>query len=167
MRRSLPFFILAAFVAFSFFSCSKETEVYQSAALSDYYPLQVGKYITYRVDSTIFTNFGRTTQIHSYQVKHVIDAQLSDNLGRPAYRVFRYIRDTAGTQPWSPNGSYFITPLSQSIEVDENNLRVIKMHLPVKDGFTWKGNSYLPVDAYSTFYTFSNDDYMSFWDFTF
>src|SRR5438045_8243892 len=104
MRISLPIFILA-FFAFNFLSCSKKNEEFQSAPLSDYYPLQVGKYITYRVDSTIFTNFGRATQLHSYQVKHSIEAQLTDNLGRPAYRVFRYVRDTAGTQPWTPNGS--------------------------------------------------------------
>jgi len=164
MRRSLPF-LIPAFVAFIFFTCTKKTENYQSAPLSDYYPLQVGKYITYRVDSTVFSNFGRTTQIHSYQVKHSIEALLTDNLGRPAYRVFRYIRDTAGTQPWVPNGSYFITPLDQSIEVIENNLRVIKMHLPVKAGFSWKGNSYLPYDAYVAFYSFSNDEGMSLWDF--
>jgi hypothetical protein len=166
MRISRPIFILA-FFAYNFVSCTKKTEEYTSAPLSDYYPLLVGKYITYRVDSTIFTNFGRATQVHSYQVKHSIEAQLTDNLGRPAYRVFRYLRDTAGTQPWVPNGSYFITPLDQSIEVIENNLRVIKMHLPVKEGFSWKGNNYLPSDAYTTFYTFSNDDYLSFWDFAF
>src|SRR5258705_4060912 len=125
MRRFLPIFILAAFLVFITFSCSKKTEEYTSAPLSDYYPLATGKYITYRVDSTIFTNFGRATQIHSYQVKHLIADQLIDNLGRPTYRVFRYVRDTAGTQSWQPNGSYFITPLGQSIEVVENNLRVI------------------------------------------
>ena len=166
MRISRPVFILA-FFAYNFFSCTKKTEEYTSAPLSDYYPLLVGKYITYRVDSTIFTNFGRSTQVHSYQVKHSIEVQLTDNLGRPAYRVFRYLRDTAGSQPWVPNGSYFITPLDQSIEVIENNLRVIKMHLPVKNGFNWKGNTYLPTDAYATFYTFSNDDYLAFWDFAF
>ena len=34
------------------------------------------------------------------------------------------------------------------------------MHLPVKDGFSWPGNTYLPNDAYSTFYSFNNDDDM-------
>src|SRR6266498_5784956 len=104
MKISLLNLVLTASIACFFFSC-KKTEQYQSAALSDYYPMQVGKYITYRVDSTIFTNFGHTIQIHSYQIKHSIDALVTDNLGRPAYRVFRYIRDTAGTQPWTPNGS--------------------------------------------------------------
>jgi hypothetical protein len=166
MRRTLPV-ILASLAALTIFSCSKKTEDFQSAPLSDYYPLQVGKYVTYRVDSTVFTNFGHNTEIHSYQVKHSIEAQLTDNLGRPAYRVFRYIRDTAGTQPWTPNGSYFITPTGQQIETVENNLRVIKLHLPVKDGFNWHGNTHLPVDAYSTFYSFNNDDVMGLWDFSF
>src|SRR5258705_1390115 len=168
MRISRPVFILA-FFAWNYSSCTKTDEEYTSAPLSDYCPLLVGKYITYRVDSTIFTNFGRAIEIHSYQVKHSIEAQLTDNLGRPAYRVFRYLRDTAGTQPWVPNGSYFITPLDQSIEVIENNFRVIKMHLPVKNGFSWYGNVYLPIDPYSTLYSFTNDDFnaMSFWDFSF
>jgi hypothetical protein len=168
MRISRPVFFLA-FFAYNFFSCTKKTEEYTSAPLSGYYPLLVGKYITYRVDSTIFTNFGRSFQIHSYQVKHSIETQLTDNLGRPAYRVFRYLRDTAGTQPWVPNGSYFITPFDQSIEVIENNLRVIKMHLPVKNGFSWKGNTYLPYDPYLTLYSFTNDDFntLSFWNFSF
>src|SRR5262245_16587815 len=135
--------ILSLLVLSAFFilSCNKK-EDFKTESINDYMPLAIGKYITYRVDSTVFTNFQRSVEIHSYQVKHVIEAELTDNLGRPAYRVYRYIRDTAGTQSWQPNGSYFITPLQNTAEVVENNLRVIKLHLPIKDGYSWKGNSY-------------------------
>src|SRR5205085_7933815 len=97
-------FYLLAVVTIIVFSC-KKTETFNSEPLNNYLPLTVGKYITYRIDSTVFTNFGRSTEIHKYQVKHVIDALLTDNLGRPAYRVYRYTRDSAGTQPWQPSGS--------------------------------------------------------------
>jgi len=40
--------------------------------------LQPGKYITYRLDSLVFTNFGKNTEIHKYQMKHEIDAELVD-----------------------------------------------------------------------------------------
>ncbi|MEJ0102227.1 MAG: hypothetical protein WDO19_06580 [Bacteroidota bacterium] len=40
-------------------SCKKQTETYTSDQLSDYLPLEVGKYITYRLDSTVFLNFGK------------------------------------------------------------------------------------------------------------
>ncbi|MFI5133769.1 MAG: hypothetical protein ACHQEB_05505 [Chitinophagales bacterium] len=158
---------LGVLIVSVFFSCTRQTEVFHTDALSIYIPLQVGKYITYRVDSTVFTNFGRNEEIHSYQVKHVIDAQITDNLGRPSYRVYRYIRDTAATQSWAPNGTYFITPLTDQVELIEDNLRFIKLHLPVVEGNSWKGNKYLPPDPYISLYSFSNDDDMEDWDFYF
>lgn len=155
---------LAIILTAGLFACNKK-ENFTSAALADYMPLATGKYITYRIDSMVFTNFGRTTEIHKYQVKHQVDALITDNLGRPAYRVFRFIRDTAGTQPWQPSGSYFITPLSDQVEISEDNLRFIKLHLPFHNAFSWKGNKYLPTDPYGSLYNFSNDDNMEDWDF--
>ncbi|MEO7922427.1 MAG: hypothetical protein ABIR30_02025 [Chitinophagaceae bacterium] len=149
----------------SIFSCN-EKEEFVTETSSDYYPQAVGKYITYRIDSMVFTNFGRNTEIHKYQVKHVIEAAITDNLGRSAYRVFVYIRDTAGLQPWQPAGTtYAIVPLFDQLEVIENNLRVIKMHLPIRNGFSWKGNKYLPTNPYENTFNFSNDDSMEDWDF--
>jgi hypothetical protein len=157
---------LLAFSSFILFSCNKK-EDYVTETLQDYMPLTPGKYITYRLDSMVFTNFGRSTEIHRYQVKHVIDALITDNLGRPSYRVYRYLRDSLGTQPWQASGSYFITPLADHAELIEDNLRFIKIHLPIKDAFTWKGNKYLPKDPYGPLYDFSNDDNMEDWDFRF
>jgi hypothetical protein len=145
-------------------SCNSKDD-FTSESLSDYMPLAVGKYITYRIDSMVFTNFGRTTEIHKYQVKHQVDALLTDNLGNPTYRIARYLSDSTGTQPWQAAGTYMITPLSDQVEVIEDNLRFIKLHLPFKDGFTWKGNKYLPNDPYSSLYNFSNDDNMVDWDY--
>ena len=164
--RFKPIF-LAILLAFSLISCDKKTEEYTSDSIADYMPEAVGKYIIYRLDSTVFTQFGRTTEIHKYQVKHQVDALITDNLGRPAYRIFRYIRDSAGTQPWMANGSYSVTLLENLVEVNDDNLRVIKLQLPFKDGFSWKGNRYLPPDPYGALLNFSNDDNMASWDFTY
>ena len=142
---------LLASAALLIFSCGKKTEEYQSEPLSDYYPLTVGKYITYRIDSTVFTNFGHNTEVHKYQVKHAIESITKDNLDRTSYRVYRYLRDTAGLQPWVPNGSYYITPLWDRVELIENNLRFIKLHLPIRKDYSWEGNKYLPFDPYGGF----------------
>jgi hypothetical protein len=150
-----------------FFSCSKETEEFQTEPLATYLPAQTGKYITYAIDSTVFFNFGGSTVVRSYQEKHEVDALTTDNLSRPAYRVFRYIRDAAGTGAWQPSGSYFITPLTNTVEVIENNLRFLKLAAPIKDGNTWKGNRFLPTDAYGSFYEFSNDDAMEDWEYAY
>jgi hypothetical protein len=150
----------------SLFSCNKKEE-YISEKLSDYIPLQPGKYITYRLDSLVYTNFGTVAVTRRYQVKHVVDALITDNLGRPSYRIYTYLRDSAGTQPWSAIGSYFITPLADQTEVIDDNMRVIKLHLPITEGFTWHGNSYLANDPFLPGYDFNNDNDINSWDFTY
>jgi hypothetical protein len=156
---------LLAFFVSILYSCNK-TEEFTSEPLADYMPLAQGKYITYRLDSLVFTNFGSTDEIHSYQEKHVIDSVFTDLLGHTSYRVFTYQRDTTGTQPWIPTGTYYITPLNDQVEwMDENNFRAIKMHLPLRDGFTWKGNKYLVSSPYSSIYNFSNDDNIEDWEY--
>ncbi len=163
-------FPLLALAAITVFSCN-EKEEFITDKISDYQQFASGEYITYRLDSMVFTNFGRSTEIHKYQVKHVIDAAITDNQGRPSYRVYRYIRDSVNatswtpSQPWTASGSYLITPLADQMEVIEDNLRFIKLHLPIKDGFSWKGNKFLPTDPYQTKYNFSNDDNMAEWDY--
>jgi hypothetical protein len=160
------YFFLPLFLLFTLISCEK-TEELETASIPDYLPLAVGKYITYRVDSTVFTNLGRNEETHKYQVKHQVDAQVPDNLGRPGYRVIRYLRDSAGTQPWVVEGTYFITLLADQAEVIEDNLRFIKMHSPFRVNYNWKGNRYLSSDPYSSRYTFSNDDNMNDWDYNY
>jgi hypothetical protein len=160
------------FVVLVTFSCKKKeafdgTDSQKDRLTELTIALQPGKYITYRVDSTIFTSFGRATEIHKYLVKHVVDSAITDNLGRPAFRVFTFISDTTGSLPWQPIGSYVITVLDDRVETVEDNLRVIKLHTPVADGNTWKGNSYLAEDPYGSEYSFSNDDNMGDWDFHF
>jgi hypothetical protein len=145
-------------------SCN-EKEDFTSDPLTDYFPLQVGKYITYRLDSTVFTNFQRNIEIHRYQEKHVVDQVFTDNQGRPAYKIYRYQRDSAGLGFWNAAGTYTLTVLSDQVEYNDDNLRVIKMHMPVRDGFSWKGNAFLATNPYNGIYNFSNDDNMADWDF--
>ena len=76
---------LLAILSAALFSCN-EKEDFTTEALADYIPLTAKKYITYRLDSMVFTNFGRNTEIRKYQVKHVIDTLITDNLGRPSYK---------------------------------------------------------------------------------
>lgn len=147
--------------------CKKESETLQPVLPKEYVSPQSGKYITYRLDSTVFVDFGLTKVVRSYQEKHVVDSLLTDNLGRPSYRVYRYLRDTAGTTAWKPGGSFWITAVANNVDVIENNLRVLKLTTPVEEGTTWKGNRFLPDDAYNAFYDFSNDDGMADWEFSY
>ena len=142
-------------------SCGKQNEILNLIPLSDYYPLQVGKYITYNLDSTVFINFGQKDTVIKYQVKDEVNAQITDNLGRPAYRIIRSIRKNS-SQPWAGNNTFTAVPTSNTIEFIENNLRFQKLKLPIKNDFSWKGNSY--IDTYSLY---SDLKYLSDWDYTY
>lgn len=138
-------------------SCKQEKEAlerpagYQPTILNRLMPMQKGKYITYRLDSTVTIFQGRALEIRRYQVKDVWDTLITDNLGQPAWRVFRYINDSLAAGPWRPMTTYTVTPLSDRVETTENNLRVVRLQLPVQPDATWKGNRYLPKAAYGAY----------------
>lgn len=159
MRKiSLVLVILSAVI---FGACKKSTEMLDTATVAEYYPLAVGKYVTYNLDSTIFINFGTKDTVVKYQVKHQIDGMLTDNLGRPAYRVTRYIRKTAAN-PWNPDNTFMAVPTDFAVEFIENNMRFLKLKGPIRDSYNWKGNSY--IDTYSLN---SNVKYLDDWDYTY
>ena len=125
MKKNISPVIVVAILIMLITGCEKK-DVYNSAELNEYMNLEVGKYVRYRLDSTVFINFGQTQAVIKYQAKDVIDAAITDNLGRPSWRVIRYLSDTTGTAPWTPISTYMITPVRETIEVIENNLRFQK-----------------------------------------
>lgn len=143
-------------------SCTKESEHFSTEPLSDYYPLQVGKFITYNMDSTVYYfRFGEKDSVIHYQAQDRVDAEITDNLGRASFRILRFIRQDS-SQPWVPNNTFMVTPTENSIEYLENNLRFIKLKSPVRKDHSWKGNSF--IDTYST----ANDlQYFDDWDYTY
>lgn len=142
-------------------ACKKSDEVLNIASVNDYYPLQVGKYVTYNLDSTVFINFGTSQIVKSYQVKHVVDALITDNLGRPAYRIIRYIRNSPAAA-WNPDNTFMAVPTEFAMEFVENNMRYLKLKAPVRNAFSWKGHSF--IDTYSLN---SNVKYLADWDYTY
>ncbi|HKP31564.1 MAG TPA: hypothetical protein VJT83_02515 [Chitinophagaceae bacterium] len=163
MRKIFATTTLLTVITLLFTQC-KKTDNFQSAELDDYLNLGVGKYVIYRMDSTLFSDFGQITTIKSYQAKDEIDAAITDNLGRPAWRVVRYIRDTLGLGPWQTSSTYMIVPTREVVEVIEENFRYQKLKLPIKEGFNWKGNTFISL--------YSNDPgwdyrYLDDWDYTY
>ena len=159
MRKQFLFLAIITVVFFS--ACKKSTDVLETAAVSEYAPLLVGKYISYNLDSSLFINFGTKDTVISYQVKHQIDAQITDNLGRPAYRITRYIRKTAANA-WVPDNTFMNVPSEFTIEFIENNMRFLKLKGPIRNGYTWKGNIYIDTKSIN-----STVKYLDDWDYTY
>lgn len=160
MKRAIS--IVCVSVLLILAGCSKKDNSFGAQALIDYTNLQKGKYITYRLDSTTFINFGQKDTVTHYQAKDLISDPYTDNLGRSGWTVVRYLRDTASTREadWQPTMTYVIIPTRSTLEVIENNMRFQKLKLPISDGFNWKGNSYIDTrSAYSEVPFFDGWDY--------
>src|SRR3978361_383486 len=91
-------------------ACKDKSITLISPPLSDYYPMQTGKTITYRLDSTITSSFGAALIVHSYNIKDSTDAQIVDGLGRKAFRTCRIYTDTNGVAPYQPFATYESVP---------------------------------------------------------
>ena len=142
LLKALP--ALALLFVLFLFSCKKQTDAFSLSSINNYYPLQTGKRLTYRLDSTLYVSFGTVVKVDSYLAKDSIISTFQDNLGRTSYLVYRYLTDTLQQQPFAYSSDYYITPGNNRIEVtDANNLRYIKLAEPITASNTWQGNSYI------------------------
>ncbi len=145
----------------AFSACKKTSEEFKTDAIKDYAPFEVGKYITYNLDSLVYINFGANSIVRSYQVKYEVDAEITDNLNRPAFRIIRYIRKTS-VNAWVPDATFEAINTNGSLEFKENNERFIKLKLPIRNGYSWKGNVF--IDTYSLN---SEIRYLDDWDYVY
>lgn len=159
------FSLLALLVVIS--SCEKETDNTEYDNPTDYFQLEIGKYVIYRLDSLKFTNFGMDEVISSYQAKEVVEGTTTDLLGRPAWRVQRYLRPLNSTNEddWKESVAYEVIEGDNILEVYEGNLRFVKLQGPIKEGRSWLGNGYLPDEPYNQ-YEFNITEGMDTWDYS-
>lgn len=150
MKKSLVLTVVFISALIIMNGCETKVETPEYESYKSYYPLAVGKYITYKLDSTVVKPFGTGFETKTYTVKDVIEEQFTDNSNRATYKIVRYKLE--GTR-WVFNNIFTITPLQNSIELVENNLRYTKLINPVTEGKDWKGNSYL---SYSPFFAYSD-----------
>lgn len=158
MRKPYTLFLTINLLFILLNSCAKNDTDPANMNMADYYPLKLGKFITYKLDSTVFTNLNTQRVVRTYIVQDIIDAIQKDNLGNDAYRIRRMIRSNTDTTKWMDNATFLVTPYEHRIEFQENNLRFIKLTNPVSLITTWKGNSKINViDDFLRFY--ENWDY--------
>src|SRR5215203_4157055 len=90
MKKIFTRLTLLAAIVLVFSYCNQKDKLV-TEPVENYLNLQVGKYVIYRLDSMKFVNLD--TLKSSYQAKDEIDGTITDNLGRPSFRVVRYLRD--------------------------------------------------------------------------
>ena len=138
--------VITALVLFT--SCKDTKTELPVPPLASYWKPVVGKYIVYRLDSTVTTAFGVGLIVHSYRVKDSVSAEITDGAGRKGYSIIRKMTDVNGVGPYVANSTFSVVPDGDNwIEFTENNLKYMKLRNPISEGFQWKGNSFIDVTS--------------------
>ncbi|MFP5471024.1 MAG: hypothetical protein ACLGGV_05465 [Bacteroidia bacterium] len=150
--KSVRLHILIAFVGFAFSSCKEKTTKPEDFYY-DYFPVEVGSWVTYDVEDTRY-DVQITTE--TYQLKELIESETTDNQGRPSLRMLRYWR-TADSLPWEIKDVWLSTRTKSTAEKVEENIRYVKLIFPVRDYQTWDGNIYNNEPEWEYFYDSINE----------
>jgi hypothetical protein len=152
MKQLLLFSILATFLLSLSSGCKDKTTL-DDFTLDfgyDYFPLEVGQFREYLVDSTTYDIGPNETIIvvnSSTFVREDLTDTISDNLGRLGYKIERSERKST-EDAWVVKDVWLALVTDQQAERLEENLRFIKMIFPVRDGQVWDGNRY--IDEFTT-----------------
>ena len=130
-------------------SCKKETETVNFDLGYNYFPDDSGTFVIYKVDSVLYNDFDplNLKRSSSQYLKEIVVEQFTDNLGRKAKRVERYITDSLN-HPWKFSNVWYVVKNKTNVERVEDNVRYIKLTFPVNEGNTWRGNKYNLVNHF-------------------
>ena len=154
-------FVSILFSLIALVACNKSEQL-KINNINDFAPLVIGKYITYQLDSLRFANnITAYDAVISYQIKQIVMDTLTDNLGRKGFSIRRYIRNSASDQ-WAPDNTFFAINTGRGYEFVENNFRYLKLTEPIKNGYSWKGNTFIDTQS-----AYSLVQYLDDWNYTY
>jgi hypothetical protein len=164
MKNILMYILAAGTMLFS--ACKDKEETLNITSLDTWYPTTVGKYITYKVDSTTYGNFGSVKVVRTSYAKDEFVANVTDNLGRPSVRITRSYKERLA-DTWTPTNTFFVTSINNgnTVEYIENNLRFIRLVNPVNEQTNWRGNTYIIENLSNPFQY--NLEYLRNWNYVY
>lgn len=125
------------------FSCKKENPSKIDIQGKRYYPLEIGHWIEFEVDSITLNDFYSPPKIDtssSFMKLEVADS-FRDNTGQLAFKMTFSWR-SSDTMPWKVNNVFTVTDEGNSLHAVEQNLRLIKLVFPISQSAYWFGDSF-------------------------
>jgi hypothetical protein len=142
--------------------CKKDPVLESSPDLGyDYFPVSVGKYIVYDVDSTRYRAIQADTIHAIYRIKEQLDSVFTDNQGRTTYTLVRYLKNYSPTvsydsMQWVIKDVWVVNITKTTAEEVEENIRYIKLIFPVAANSSWNGNAQNTVGEWDYEYSTVN-----------
>lgn len=137
-------YLFASMMLLLLFSCKTEEDTFQIENVGDeYFPLAIGQYAVYEMDSTIYDPNGMELVRQSMtQLREEIIDTLRDNNDNLVYKIEQFTR-AADTLPWAIQNVYTTAIIDKQAQRTEENLKFIKLTFPVRDNRSWNGNVFI------------------------
>lgn len=112
----------------------------------DYYPKNIGKFVEYDVDSTVYSDLPLSSVTYKYRIKEKLVSLFTDNEGKEALRIERYIKwyradKSYDSIPYSIKEVWMANVTDKYVQVKEGNIRYTKLIFPVQENAVWNGNA--------------------------
>jgi len=123
-------------------SCQKEnTNEVLPSRVNAYWPLEVGRSISYQVSQINIDSDIDINDTLNYQIKEFVESVLEENDVYTSYRIERFYR-TDSTKDWRILNVWQVKAFARHIRKTEENVDFIKLVTPVKLDEEWNGNAY-------------------------
>ena len=137
--------LIICLVLLGFVACrlNDVDEAFNIKAGYEYYPLKVGKYLVYKVDSITYDNVNnQTVKIGaSRYVKELVADTFRNSLNELVYKLERYDKVDLN-DPWELRNVWSASRQEEQLVKTEDNFRFIKLVFPIRKGKSWNGNAY-------------------------
>ncbi len=115
-----------------------------------YFPVKVGHYVDYQVDTVWRNDITNISDSLTYFLREVIEEDFVDLEGRPSQRIMLYVQDSLGV--WVVRDVWAQTRYVTGAERTEENLRLQKLIFGIATGKKWDLNARNAQAAYEVTY---------------
>jgi len=145
--RSLSYLFVLALIGLFVCSSCKDESTFEEPIIDEtqaYFPIGIGKSITYQVDSIIYDPTENSVEVDTNRVyiQEVVVDTFRDEVGALIYRIERY-QSSDSNFNWEIKDVWSASKSTTRAERFEENLRFVKMVFPVEDGDIWDGNVFI------------------------
>lgn len=137
IARHVFFFSILSIVLYS---CKTE-KLEHTYSGPEYFPLEVGKYKIYQVDSILYDDFQQTIDTVKVDIKHLVIEKFNDSTGEEAFVVLEQ-KMGFGDSGWVNVKVFTMNMTSFNAQVFIDNVRFVKLTFPADKGKKWDGNLY-------------------------
>jgi hypothetical protein len=141
LMRTSSLFFFAFSLLMGFAACKPESPTVIANG-TEYFPLAIGKYRVYRVDSIVYYTLPARRDTSVTYVREVLTDTLRDDENALIYKLERYERRKL-SDPYDIKKVFKTSTTAQAAFRTENNLRYLKLPFPFIEKTAWDGNVYI------------------------